>query len=68
MALTNLLKSPQFLCKQVKIYPPTAVLCLGHSQLAVQASNVSLSSELIVACLSLPSINNIVCASSSVSI
>lgn len=40
MALTNLLKSPQFLCKQVKIYPPTAVLCLGHSQLAVQASNV----------------------------
>ena len=43
MALTNLVKLPKSVCKHVKIYPPTAVICFAHSQLAAldQACNVS---------------------------
>lgn len=42
MALTNLVKLPKSVCKHVKIYPPTAVICFAHSQLAAldQACNV----------------------------
>ena len=44
MALTfpNLLTSPKFLCKYLRIYPPATVIYYTHSQLAVQPCNVSL--------------------------
>lgn len=42
MALTvsNLHKSPRFLSKYFKIYPPSTVICYTHSQLAIQPCNV----------------------------
>lgn len=42
MALTvsSLLNSPKFLCKYLKIYPPSSVVCYAHSQFAVQSRNV----------------------------
>lgn len=41
MALTfpNLLTSPKFLCKYLRIYPPATVIYYTHSQLAVQPCN-----------------------------
>ncbi|KAL9988495.1 hypothetical protein ACROYT_G002949 [Oculina patagonica] len=40
LATSSILKSPKFLCKYVRISPPSTVVCYVHSQLAVQPYDV----------------------------